>query len=57
MDEWNNHTGRQVGLRLEGNRQAIIDTCIRYAHEAQVVDPNHMNYNNVDGTSLVVIKE
>ncbi|WP_327112572.1 hypothetical protein OHB12_29115 [Nocardia sp. NBC_01730] len=57
MDEWNNHTGRELGLRLEGDRQAIIDTCIRYAHDAQLVDPNNMNYNNVDGTSLVIIRE
>ncbi|TQM30643.1 DUF6973 domain-containing protein [Nocardia bhagyanarayanae] len=57
MDEWNNHTGREVGIRLEGNRQAIIDTCIRYAREAKLVDPNNMDYNNVDGTTLVIIKE
>ncbi|WP_156094708.1 DUF6973 domain-containing protein [Nocardia lijiangensis] len=57
MDEWNNHTGRELGLRLEGDRQAIVDTCVRYAREATIVDPNNMNHNNVDGTSLVIIQE
>ncbi|MET8777628.1 hypothetical protein ABZV58_21710 [Nocardia sp. NPDC004654] len=57
MDEWNNHTGRELGERLEGNRQAIIDTCIRYAQDAKLVDPNNMDYNNVDGTTLVILKD
>jgi len=55
MDRYNNITGREVGLRLEGNGDEVQNVCIRYSHEARIVQtPPTSNPNGVD---LVILYE
>ncbi|GEM29109.1 hypothetical protein NN3_01160 [Nocardia neocaledoniensis NBRC 108232] len=56
MDEYNNVTGRAVGLRFEGNLQGIITTSLGYAHEARIV-PNPVGLENEDGNDLIILHE
>lgn len=55
MDYYNNITGREVGLRLENRGDEIQSVCVRYSHEAHIVDwPPASNPNGVD---LVILHE
>lgn len=55
MDNYNNFTGQELGLRLEGNGSDIKGVCRRYAFEARVsADPASEVQNG--GTDLVVLK-
>ncbi|MGQ4601381.1 DUF6973 domain-containing protein [Nocardia sp. R6R-6] len=56
MDEYNNVTGRAVGLRHEGDHEGIKTTSLGYAHEARIV-PNPVGLENEDGNDLIILHE
>lgn len=45
-------TGRELGIRNEGNQDAIVEANLRYAHEARIV-PNPAGLENEDGVDLI----
>ena len=55
MDRYNNATGRQVGLRLENQGDKVQNVCIRYSHEARIVDPPPTS--NPNGIDLIILYE
>ncbi|MFB7470313.1 LGFP repeat-containing protein [Kitasatospora sp. NPDC056184] len=57
MDEYNNRTGVQVGLRNEGAPAAIESTCLRYGREARIVpEPDAIDLTNPYGTDLIALR-
>ncbi|MGP5242510.1 hypothetical protein [Corynebacterium flavescens] len=55
MDIYNNYTGRQVGIRLDGNPEAIKQVCVSYALAARVTEAPQ-NELPVGGTDLVILR-
>ncbi|QGU07860.1 LGFP repeat protein [Corynebacterium occultum] len=55
MDIYNNYTGRQVGIRLDGNPEAIKQVCVSYALAARVTKAPQ-NELPVGGTDLVILR-
>ncbi|MEJ6014560.1 hypothetical protein WG936_12030 [Corynebacterium sp. H127] len=56
MDAYNNITGRAVGLRREGNQDAVIADCRDYAKHARLTsDPGAEQQH--DGSDLIVLKK
>lgn len=57
MDEYNNETGQQLGLRNEDNSGAIISNCIQYARDARLVpDPSTIDLSNDSGNDLIALR-
>ncbi|MFF8914867.1 DUF6973 domain-containing protein [Streptomyces sp. NPDC015032] len=57
MDEYNNKTDVQVGLRNEGSPGTIQSTCLRYGQEAQLVpEPDTIDLTNPNGIGLIALR-
>lgn len=57
MDEYNNKTGVQVGLRNEGSPGTIQSTCLRYGQEARIVpEPETIDLTNPNGIDLIALR-
>lgn len=57
MDEYNNKTGVQVGLRNEGAPAAIESTCLQYGREARIVpEPETIDLTNPYGIDLIALR-
>ncbi|MFE2085577.1 LGFP repeat-containing protein [Streptomyces scopuliridis] len=57
MDEYNNKTGVQVGLRNEGSPGTIQSTCLRYGQEARIVpEPDTIDLTNPSGIDLIALR-
>ncbi|MFI6042518.1 DUF6973 domain-containing protein [Nocardia sp. NPDC051321] len=57
MDQWNNITGRGVGLRNEGNTGKIDEACVQYARVAPVTPDPPNPVDNKKADTLVVLRD
>ncbi|WP_238559036.1 LGFP repeat-containing protein [Rhodococcus rhodnii] len=58
MDQYNNITGRAVGLRNEGNVSGIISTCNSYADYARIINPEDIgsvDQSNPNANDLIAL--